>query len=130
LLAHPDAAGAVRLGDVFGLLVDKHYSCRDLDQALTVVDKMRARGVPLQPYIDAAVLRDLTRHAGVDSSSMSGPRGRRTPSSCRRRKKKSPHKVQSGVSRCALRQELQRLADATNRAREGQSSSSSGSRAV
>jgi hypothetical protein len=30
----------------------------------------------------------------------------------------------------ALRQELQRLADAANRAREGQSSSSSGSRAM
>ncbi len=75
MLAHPDATGAVRLGDVFGLLVDKHYSCRDLDQALTVVDKMRARGVPLQPYIDAAMLRDLTRHPGVDSLVDDGAKG-------------------------------------------------------
>ena len=45
-------------------------SCRDLDQALAVVGKMRARGVPLQAYTGLHRRRRAPRpdgHAGAGS---------------------------------------------------------------
>ena len=54
LLEQRDAETAIRVGDVYALLVYFHLQGKAFAQALTLIEAMRARGIPVDPFVDAA----------------------------------------------------------------------------
>ena len=66
LLAHPQVGTALRVGDVYGMLIDFHHTNKNMDTAYQLVGKMKQRGVAVGPYIDRAILDNISRAVGVD----------------------------------------------------------------
>ena len=59
LLEQPDVEAAIRVGDVYALMIEWFYSQRQMEQAHTLVEKMRGRGIILSPYLDAEMVQAI-----------------------------------------------------------------------
>jgi len=64
LLGTPDAEAAIRLGDVFALLIYCHAQARDWAAAAAALDGMRARGIAIDPFIERSIVEDAYAGAG------------------------------------------------------------------
>ena len=69
--ARPDWM-AVRVGDIFALLIDFYYSQRNYSQALRLIEDMRERKIILSPYLDQEMVQTVYREMGVASTASSG----------------------------------------------------------
>ena len=56
LLEQQDVEAAIRVGDVYALMIEWFYSQRQMEQAHTLVEKMRGRGIILSPYLDSEMV--------------------------------------------------------------------------
>jgi len=59
LLEQRDVEAAIRVGDVYALMIEWFYSQRQMEQAHTLVEKMRGRGIILSPYLDAEMVQAI-----------------------------------------------------------------------
>lgn len=66
LLEQRDAETAIRVGDVFALLIYFYAQQRAMTDAHGLVEAMRSRGILLDPFLDAALIEDIYRSVGVD----------------------------------------------------------------
>lgn len=66
LLEQRDAETAIRVGDVFALLIYFYAQQRAMTDAHALVEAMRVRGILLDPFLDAALIEDIYRSVGVD----------------------------------------------------------------
>ena len=57
LLEQQDVEAAIRVGDVYALMIEWFYSQRQMEQAHTLVEKMRGRGIILSPYLDSEMVQ-------------------------------------------------------------------------
>eukprot|EP00976_Prorocentrum_cordatum_P088994 1187569-Prorocentrum_minimum.AAC.2 len=55
---------AIRVGDVFALLIEYHQSVKQYDAAYTLIEKMNARKIILSPYLDQEMLNTIYRAVG------------------------------------------------------------------
>jgi len=67
LLTHPDVNTAVRMGDIFSLLIEFYFNNRDMDQAHQMIEKMKTRGIDLDAYLNRDMLQTIARSIGVES---------------------------------------------------------------
>jgi intraflagellar transport protein 140 len=66
LLEQRDAEPAIRVGDVFALLVYFNAQQKDWGKAHMYIEGMRARGIPVDPYIDAPLVNNIYRQVGKE----------------------------------------------------------------
>jgi len=59
-----EAEASVRLGDIYALAVETHARGCDWAAALRLCRDMSARGIPLAPYLDPALLSQVFRENG------------------------------------------------------------------
>ena len=65
LLEQPDVEAAIRVGDVYALMVEWFYSQRQMEQAHQLVEKMRSRGIILSPYLDQEMVQAIYGAMGL-----------------------------------------------------------------
>ncbi len=53
-----ESEAGVRIGDVYALLVEYCCEAGEAAQATALVEQMAARGIPLGPYLDAAMVNE------------------------------------------------------------------------
>jgi len=78
MLEMPDVETAVRVGDVFAQLVEYYAETRNYEEAHRTVERMRARNIILNPYIDRALLESIYKAVGMpppESGEAPGPGG-------------------------------------------------------
>ena len=63
LLEQQDVEAAIRVGDVYALMIEWFYSQRQMEQAHTLVEKMRGRGIILSPYLDSEMVQQHAQSA-------------------------------------------------------------------
>jgi len=59
---------ALRTGDVYALMIEFHHSQQtreSFQSAFGMLERMRASGVPVAPYVDASILQDICSVLGV-----------------------------------------------------------------
>lgn len=66
LLEQRDAEGAIRVGDVFALLIYFQAQQRQWSTAHGLIESMRSRGIPLGPFIDATLIESIYTSVGID----------------------------------------------------------------
>ena len=59
LLEQRDAETAIRIGDVYALLVYFHQQALNFTQAHTLLEAMRARAIPIDPFIDSGTVATI-----------------------------------------------------------------------
>jgi intraflagellar transport protein 140 len=59
LLEQRDAETAIRVGDVYALLIYFHAQQKAWPAAQALVEAMRARGIPVDPFIDTALVKSI-----------------------------------------------------------------------
>jgi len=59
MLGMPEIEQSVRIGDIFAQLVEHYSEVRNLEDAHRTVERMRARGIILTPYIDSQTLEAI-----------------------------------------------------------------------
>jgi intraflagellar transport protein 140 len=64
LLENPDSERGVRVGDIFALMVEYHYSQADYVRAFECVERMRERQIVLDPYLDKKMVQEIYRQVG------------------------------------------------------------------
>jgi pentatricopeptide repeat protein len=64
LLEQRDAETAIRVGDVFALLIYFHMQAKDFARAHSLVESMRGRGIPVDPFVDAPSVRAIYTAVG------------------------------------------------------------------
>jgi intraflagellar transport protein 140 len=64
LLENPDSERGVRVGDIFALMVEYHYSQVDYVRAFECVERMRERQIVLDPYLDKKMVQEIYRQVG------------------------------------------------------------------
>lgn len=74
LLDHPGCEQAIRVGDVYALMVEWYYSQQQLQQAHALVQQMRGRAIILAPYLDAEMVAAIYGSVGMPPPS-DGPAG-------------------------------------------------------
>ena len=52
---------AIRVGDVFAVLVEYFYMQRNMEQAFRLIENMRQRGIVLAPFLDADLITTVYR---------------------------------------------------------------------
>jgi len=65
LLNNPDSERGVRVGDIFALMVEYHYSKLDYLQAYECIERMRERQIVLDPYLDKKMVQEIYRKNNV-----------------------------------------------------------------
>ncbi|KAL0482150.1 hypothetical protein AKO1_013369, partial [Acrasis kona] len=67
LLEEPAIEDAIRIGDVYALLVE-HYWLQQADghQAYKLICKMRERSIVLSYYLEESLIREVYQYAGVE----------------------------------------------------------------
>ena len=75
LLEQRDAEPAIRVGDVFALLVYYNAQQKDWPKAHGYLEAMRGRGIPLEPYIDTPLIRNIYAQCGQAPPSSGGEGG-------------------------------------------------------
>ena len=71
LLAQRDAETAIRVGDVFALLIYFHMQSKNFTQAHSLIESMRSRGIPIDPFIDTPTV--LAIYGAVGKEYISTP---------------------------------------------------------
>jgi hypothetical protein len=66
---------AIRVGDVFALLVEYYHSQRQYPQAYDIIGRMNRANIVLSPYLDAGMLKTIYQAVGVDPNAGSGGGG-------------------------------------------------------
>ncbi|KAJ3047714.1 hypothetical protein HK097_011283 [Rhizophlyctis rosea] len=68
LLGHADIDEAVRVGDIYALMVETHWMNGYREQAVELLNRMRGRiaNVPVEYYVDPGILRELVGAFGGD----------------------------------------------------------------
>ena len=56
---------AIRTGDILAALIEVSHASRNLDAAYRYVQMMEERNIAVTPYVDADILNDIYRAAGV-----------------------------------------------------------------
>lgn len=74
LLDQPGCDQAIRVGDVYALMVEWYYSQQQLQQAHALVERMRGRAIILSPYLDAEMVSAIYGSVGMPPPS-DGPAG-------------------------------------------------------
>jgi intraflagellar transport protein 140 len=69
LLEQRDAEPAIRVGDVYALLVYFNAQQKDWGKAHSYLEAMRARAIPLEPYIDAPLVKNAYVQCGREPPS-------------------------------------------------------------
>lgn len=65
LLEQQDVEAAIRVGDVYALMIEWFYSQRQMEQAHQLVEKMRGRGIILSPYLDSEMVQAIYGAMGL-----------------------------------------------------------------
>ena len=76
LLEQRDAEPAIRVGDVFALLVYYNAQQKEWPRAHGFLEAMRGRGIPLEPYMDTPLIRNIYAQCGQAPPSSSASPGR------------------------------------------------------
>jgi len=66
LLDEPSVEHALRVGDVYALMVEWFYSQAQMDQAYSLIEKMIARSIVLAPYLDQEMITQICATMGVE----------------------------------------------------------------
>lgn len=66
LLDVRDVEPAIRLGDVYALLIYFFAQQKQWQQAYAYIEDMRSRGIALEPFLETALLEEVYRSVGVD----------------------------------------------------------------
>ena len=72
LLEQRDIEASIRVGDVFALLIEFHYSQRNMEQAFQFIENMRERNIILSPFLDADMVNTIYRSMGVEPEEEDG----------------------------------------------------------
>jgi len=67
LLNEPDINDAIRVGDIFALMIEWFASQSDYGQAHQLIEKMHGRGIELAPYLDAELIDTVYRSVGANA---------------------------------------------------------------
>ncbi|KOO26905.1 intraflagellar transport protein 140-like protein [Chrysochromulina tobinii] len=65
LLDEPTVEHALRVGDVYALMVEWFYSQRQMEQAYNLIEKMVARSIVLAPYLDQEMIAAICASMGA-----------------------------------------------------------------
>jgi len=65
LLEQIDVESAIRVGDVYALMVEWFYAQHQMDQAYSLIEKMRARSIILSPYLDQEMVQAICTAVGM-----------------------------------------------------------------
>eukprot|EP00966_Prymnesium_polylepis_P325904 7381841-Prymnesium_polylepis.1 len=65
LLEQLDVESAIRVGDVYALMVEWFYSQHQMEQAYNLIEKMRARSIILSPYLDHKMVQAICAAMGM-----------------------------------------------------------------
>lgn len=57
---------SIRVGDVYALLIEYWYAQANFQQAYTLVEQMKDRGIVVAPYVDGDMLDNVYREMGVE----------------------------------------------------------------
>lgn len=60
-----EGSAAVRVGDVYALLIEFAYSTKDTEEAFRLIGKMREEGIPLHYYLDKRIVEGIHKAMGV-----------------------------------------------------------------
>lgn len=63
---------AIRVGDVFALLIEYYYSIGQYGPAYKTIEQMRQRGIILSPYLDQAMVQQIHQAVGVQMQDENG----------------------------------------------------------
>mmetsp|Transcript_17764 Transcript_17764/g.41776 ORF Transcript_17764/g.41776 Transcript_17764/m.41776 type:complete len:1379 (+) Transcript_17764:96-4232(+) len=72
LLQQPDIESAIRVGDVFALLIEWYYTQGNYQQAYQLTEKMRERHIILGPYLDQMMVEKIYSAMGIDTGNEDG----------------------------------------------------------
>ena len=61
LVEQPAVESAVRVGDVYALLVEYYHQQGNMQQAYVLIEKMRERKIILNPYLDTELIEEVYR---------------------------------------------------------------------
>lgn len=93
LLHEPNLEDAIRAGDCLAMLIEHFHSRNKLKEAYACIQEMEQRKIPPQPYVDAEILEQVYRAAGVSNDKARSGGGDRSASSASR----SPDKKAPGM---------------------------------
>jgi len=65
LLEQPDVENALRVGDVYALMVEWYHSQGQYDQAYQLIEKMVSRSIVLAPYLDQEMVATICSSVGA-----------------------------------------------------------------
>ena len=65
LLEHPEIENALRVGDVYALMVEWFHSQGQFDQAYSLIEKMVGRSIVLAPYLDQEMVGAICSSMGM-----------------------------------------------------------------
>ena len=68
LLDQPEVESAIRVGDVYALMVEWCYSQQQMEQAYTLIEKMRSRSIILSPYLDHEMVSTIYGAMGMPAA--------------------------------------------------------------
>jgi hypothetical protein len=68
LLKESNIDDAVRMGDCLALLVEHFYDGGNLERAGHYINEMKLRKIALNPFIDAEILDDISKHFSTDTN--------------------------------------------------------------
>eukprot|EP00276_Gloeochaete_wittrockiana_P002244 CAMPEP_0184673476 /NCGR_PEP_ID=MMETSP0308-20130426/86689_1 /TAXON_ID=38269 /ORGANISM="Gloeochaete witrockiana, Strain SAG 46.84" /LENGTH=1407 /DNA_ID=CAMNT_0027120965 /DNA_START=36 /DNA_END=4259 /DNA_ORIENTATION=- len=66
LLQQNEVETALRVGDVYALLIEFYYDQRNIEQAYHLIEKMRERNIILSPYLDQEMVEKIYEAMGVE----------------------------------------------------------------
>jgi len=59
-----DISNAIRIGDVFALLIEYYYKINDYQKSFTLIEQMRDRNIILSPYLDQTMTDTIFKEVG------------------------------------------------------------------
>lgn len=65
LLDAGDVESAIRVGDVYALLIEYFHSVADYSKAYAVIERMRGANIVLSPYLDKAMVEKIHAEVGA-----------------------------------------------------------------
>ena len=68
LLQERDIERAIRVGDIFALLVEFYYGNNSFSQAHEMIERMRDRNIVLNPYLDQEMVNKIYKEMGVSDA--------------------------------------------------------------
>ena len=66
ILDQGDVEAAIRVGDVYALLIEYFHSVADYSRAYAVIERMRAANIILSPYLDQGMVHKIHAEMGVE----------------------------------------------------------------